>query len=123
MKRQRVKLPGAQPRRKYSESFKRKVVDEYERGFLNKDRLAARYGIKGNDTILTWCRKYGKLPYPRRADAQTGRPMKDPQKQRIKELERALSDALLKIKAYEKLIELAEQQEGVVIKKKDGTPS
>jgi hypothetical protein len=48
--------------------------------------------------------------------------MKDPQKQRIKELERALSDALLKIKAYEKLIELTEQQEGIVIKKKDGTP-
>jgi transposase-like protein len=122
MKRQPVSGAKAQPRRKYSESFKRRVVNEYERGFLNKDRLAARHGIKGNDTILQWCRKYGKLPYPVRADAQTGRPMKDPQKQRIKELERALSDALLKIKAYEKLIELTEQQEGIVIKKKDGTP-
>lgn len=111
-----------QPRRKYSESFKRQVVKEYEGGFLNKDRLAARHGIKGNDTILRWCRQYGKLPYPSRADAQTGRPMKDLQKQRIKELERALSDALLKIKAYEKLIELTEQQ-GIVVKKKDGTPS
>jgi hypothetical protein len=45
--------------------------------------------------------------------------MKDPQKQRIKELEKQLEAANLKILAYEKLISIAEQAEGISILKKD----
>ncbi|MNR55170.1 hypothetical protein D3C85_1754910 [compost metagenome] len=45
--------------------------------------------------------------------------MKDPQKQRIKELEKQLEEAKLKIIAYEKLISIAEKEEGINILKKD----
>lgn len=100
----------------YSEAFKRSVVREYEQGLLNKDQIQRKYGIKGNSRVLTWCRKYGKLHYPK---AKGGRPMKDPQKQRIKELERQLEEARLKLAAYEKLIEIAEREEGISILKKD----
>ena len=44
--------------------------------------------------------------------------MKDPQKQRIKELEKQLADAKLKVLAYEKLITITEQEEGINILKK-----
>ena len=101
----------------YSEAFKRSVVSEYERGLLNKDQIQAKYGIKGNSVVLEWCRKYGKLHYPKAG--ALGRPMKDPQKQRIKDLEKQLADAKLKLIAYEKLIEIAEQEEGISILKKD----
>lgn len=50
-----------------------------------------------------------------------GRPMKDPQKQRIKELEQQLKMEKLKVLAYQKLIEITEQQEGISILKKDVT--
>jgi transposase len=44
--------------------------------------------------------------------------MKDPQKRRIKDLEKELADVKLKLLAYEKLIAIAEQAEGISILKK-----
>jgi transposase len=56
------------------------------------------------------------LHYPKAG--ALGRPMKDPQKQRIKDLEKQLADAKLKLIAYEQLIGIAEQEEGISILKK-----
>jgi transposase len=112
-----IKVKGEAPQLKYSEAFRRSVVAEYERGLLNKDQIQAKYGIQGNSRVLEWCRRYGKLHYPKAG--VLGRPMKDPQKQRIKDLEKQLADAKLKLVAYEKLIEIAEQEEGISILKKD----
>ena len=112
-----IRVKGEAPQLKYSEAFRRSVVAEYERGLLNKDQIQAKYGIQGNSRVLEWCRRYGKLHYPKAGTL--GRPMKDPQKQRIKDLEKQLADAKLKLVAYEKLIEIAEQEEGISILKKD----
>lgn len=106
------------PEKVYTGSFKRMVVREYERGHLNKKELGRKYDIPGHATILRWCRKYGKLNYPPRRSI-IGRPMKDPQKQRIKELERALEDEKFKVIALQKLIEIAEREDGISISKKD----
>lgn len=105
------------PPTQYSEAFKRAVVAEFEKGILNKDQIRSKYGIRGKSIVLEWCRKYGKLPYVK--SSNIGRPMKDPQKQRIKELEKQLEDARLKVLAYEKLISIAEKEEGISILKKD----
>jgi transposase-like protein len=106
------------PCKKYSESFKRMIVKEFEKGLLNKDQIQVKYGIGGNSRVLTWCRKYGKLHYPTKG-IELGRPMKDPQKRRIKELEAQLKEAQLKVEAYQKLISIAEREEGISILKKD----
>lgn len=111
-----IKVKHEAPQSMYSEAFKRTVVADYERGLLNKDQIQAKYGIGGNSRVLEWCRKYGKLHYPK--TGTIGRPMKDPQKQRIKDLEKQLADAKLKLVAYEKLIEIAEKEEGISILKK-----
>jgi len=120
MKNQSTREVQKSPQKIYSEAFKRQVVREYERGFFNKDQLQRKYCIGGNDRILEWCRKYGKLTYSSPSTIK-GRPMKDPQKQRIKELEKALEEARLKVKAYEALISIAEQEDGISILKKDAT--
>jgi len=117
MKTQRQNEILQSPVVKYSEAFKRVVVAEYEKGILNKDQIQAKYCIGGNSMVLEWCRKYGKLHYPKLS--AIGRPMKDPQKQRIKELEKQLEDARLKVLAYEKLISITEKEEGISILKKD----
>jgi hypothetical protein len=75
---------------------------------LNKDQVAAKYGLGGHCTVLNWCRKYGKFAYP--VSSSTGRPMKDPQKQRIKELEAKLKAAEFKVQVYEKLIEVTNRE-------------
>jgi transposase len=117
MEKYEIRLKVASPPTQYSEAFKRAIVSEFEKGLLNKDQIKAKYGIRGNSIVLEWCRKYGKLHYPK--FSAIGRPMKDPQKQRIKELEKQLEDARLKVLAYEKLISIAEKEEGISILKKD----
>lgn len=112
-----IKTKGKGSFKSYSLAFKKMVVAEFENGPLNKDQLQVKYGIGGNTRIFEWCKKYGKLHYPGKGN--TGAPMKDPQKRRIKDLEKELADAKLKLLAYEQLIAIAEQEEGISILKKD----
>ncbi len=104
----RITLRKMQPRVCYSEAFKRQVVREFEMGVLNKDQLSAKYGIRGNSRVLEWCRKYGKFDYQLRT--QNGRPLKDPLQQRIRELEKKLKAAELKLMVYGKLIEVTNRE-------------
>lgn len=104
----RIRLRKGPPVRKYTEAFKKLVVREFESGLLNKDQLQKKYGVGGNSRILIWCRKYGKFAY--NTPTQNGRPMKDPQKQRIKELEKKLKAAELKLKVYDKLVEITNRE-------------
>jgi transposase len=108
MEQQVVTLTIKKPQRKFSEAFKKAVVKEFEQGLLNKDQLQRKYGLGGHSTVLKWCRKYGKFAYPKQHS--TGRPMKDPQKQRIKELQAKLKAAEGKLKVYEKLIEVTNRE-------------
>lgn len=117
METEKIKSDKRPPRKRFSEFFKKKVVAEFERGFLNKDQLQLKYGLGGHSTVLKWCRKYGRLHYAQKGEL--GRPMKDPQKQRIKDLEKQLADAKLQITAYQKLIAITEAEEKVSILKKD----
>ena len=122
MKDERIRIKISIPGSRYTESFKRMVVREFELGFLNKDQLMTKYGIGGHSHVFEWGRKYGKLPYSMpEIEPNNGRPMKDPQKQRIKDLEHQLKIEKLKVLAYEKLISIAEQEDGISILKKDVT--
>lgn len=104
------------PIRQYSVSFKRQVVREFEKGGVSKEQLQHKYGIGGKSLILDWCRKYGSFAYD--SPSSIGRPMKDPQKQRIKELEKQLKAAELKLKVYDKLIEVTNRElDSDIIKK------
>lgn len=108
MEQLRIRLKSNGPAKRYSEAFKEQVVQEFEKGLLNKDQLQSKYGIAGKSRVLEWCRKYGKFAY--NIPTQNGRPMKDPQKQRIKELEKKLKAAELKLKVYDKLIEVTNRE-------------
>ena len=108
MKQLKVTLKRGKPQPKFSEAFKKAVVKEFEQGLLNKDQLKSKYGLGGNSTVLKWCRKYGKFDY--QSPTSNGRPMKDPQKQRIKELEKKLKAAEQKLKVYDKLIEVTNRE-------------
>lgn len=113
-----TKKPTPFPRH-YSEAFKIKVVREYEHGNYTKDDLMRKYQLGGHSMVLEWCRKYGKLYYPRQT--LPGRPMKDPEKQRIKELEYELKKAKERLVIYEKLIEVAKRESGIDILKNTDT--
>jgi transposase-like protein len=108
MEQLKIRLKTASPPSHYSEAFKRQIVREFEQGLLNKDQLKRKYGLGGNSSVLEWCRKYGRFAY--HSPTTYGRPMKDPQKQRIRELEKKLKAAELKLKIYDKLIEVTNRE-------------
>ena len=108
MEQLKISLKTGPPTPHYSEAFKKQIVREFEQGLLNKDQLQRKYGLGGNSTVLKWCRQYGKFAY--NSPTANGRPMKDPQKQRIKELEKKLKAAELKLKIYDKLIEVTNRE-------------
>jgi transposase-like protein len=103
----------------YGEAFKRQVVGEYERGGVTKNDLMRKYEIGGHCSVLRWCRKYGKLNYTPKGIQ--GRPMKDPQRRKIKELEQELKETKEKLEVYEKLIEITNRELGEDVLKKIAT--
>ena len=108
MQQVRIRIRTGVPFVQYSEAFKKQAVREFESGAFSKKQIQVKYGIKGKSRLLDWCRKYGKFDYQQRST--NGRPMKDPQKQRIKELEKKLKAAELKLKVYDKLIEVTNRE-------------
>ena len=81
---------------RYSEAFKRKVVEELEKGELrNQAEARERYGIGGNCTIHRWIRRYGKnhlLSKVVKVESMKERDRVKQLKRRIRELEKALSE-------------------------------
>ena len=45
---------------KYSDNFKRKIVEEIESKGISIPKIQSKYGIKGGGTVYQWVRKYGK---------------------------------------------------------------
>ena len=105
----------------YSNSFKRKVVDEIERGKLTKNQAMQLYGIKGGSTIHYWIKRMGKnhLLNKRVRIELKGEPKKLAElKKRNQELEKALADAYLKLRAYEYIDEAYGVKNILDVKKK-----
>ena len=106
--------------RDYTLGFKLQVVAEVERGDLTYKQAQKKYGIQGRSTVLVWLRKHGRLTW----DLNPGAMSKTPN-QRIKELEAQLAasekrakEAELKAKLLDTIIDVAEGQLGIQIRKK-----
>lgn len=81
----------------YSETFKRQVVGELERGkYLTPRKAGKAYGITGAETVVQWVKKYGRedlLPKRIRVETMKERDELKEARKRIKELETAVTDA------------------------------
>ena len=114
----------------YSEVFKRKVVSEIEKGIFTRFGASLHYGISGKMTVYRWCEKYGNplelQPNPKvnpmkRTVKQEQSAKEEEQAERIKALEKALVDAQLHIQTLKTVIDIAEEQFDIKIKKKFGS--
>lgn len=105
------------------------VVSEFESGKSSQATLKRKYGILGNSCVYRWLRKYGKFDYP--IYSSKGRPMKDIEKRRQKELEaslrrrekeleKELAKKEAELQAYKRFIEIAERELNIRIVKKSG---
>jgi transposase len=121
----------------YPEDFKRKVVEEYLAGGCTKMDLLRKYGIKTKSGIQRWMKtlgyadansevfrktkfdsiKFSYMPSKSTSDSD------DPKllQKRIAELERQLQDEKLRSEAYQRMIEKAEKELHIQIRKKPFT--
>jgi transposase-like protein len=112
----------------YPMSFKISVVKEYEETKISLGELSRKYGIQGSHTVRTWINKFGTFDWQNR----TLQPMaksKDQEllelRERVKVLERKnarlekeLEVKDMKAEFFDLMIDIAEEEYGVDIRKK-----
>jgi transposase-like protein len=115
-------------RRKYSDEFKWRVVHEVLSGNLTKEAARRVYGIKGKSAVLNWLRKFGGIesrnlaelqPLSKQEEKLRMKELSEKDK-RIKELEAELSRERLRADLWQKIVELAEEQLNIDVRKKFG---
>ena len=116
------KLPGSQ----YSEAFKKQVSQAYHQGEDDQYVVAARFGVS-QSSVNIWSKKYSSDPPLESEEELTSDMKKKAEKgngqlqQRIKELEKALEEERLKRIGYQTMIDIAEKELKIDIRKKSDT--
>jgi transposase len=105
--------------RDYSLGFKLAVVAQVEKGEMTYKQAQAAYGIQGRATVLVWLRKHGSLDWSNPGLYFMNQPKsKETPAQKIKRLEKELSDERLKNEILNRMIDLSDQQYGTSLRKK-----
>lgn len=112
--------------RNYSDSEKLQIIDEFLNSGECMDRFQEKYGM-GHCTLSRWMVKFGlsKVSQPQVIQMKEKQsPEKTVREQtleaKITRLEKELEAAKLKAEAYNALIEVAEEEYGLDIRKKAG---
>lgn len=114
------------PRSLYDEKLKIAVARDYITGNLSHRQVAEKYSIAGGSQtvrgFVRWYQRHFHLQLSAN-NSPPGEAVTNHQEQvkTAKELEKQLSDANLKIAALEIMIEIAEKDLGIEIRKKPGT--
>lgn len=108
--------------KRYSESFKRQMVRDLERGLTTVREIQRRYGVTGTVTISGWLKKYGKGKVPRgekRKAVIESRKLLSLEREK-QQLEQAVARLTVEKVAFESLLEEAQDHFGVDLKKTFG---
>lgn len=109
--------------KKYSEAFKRKVVEEIEEKGISVCEAQKKYGITGAQTVYRWVRKYGKnhlIGKVIRVETVNEKNILKEKEKEIAELQKALARSELKVMKLEVDLEWVEEKYGIKVKKKSG---
>ena len=117
----------------YSEEFKRQVIEEYLSGGIGMKAILRKYKIGGQDTLNRWMKKKGyddlnsqrvskfavitSAVLSKKKDSAN----QDDLAKKIIELKRQLADEKLRSEAYARIIEKAEKELKLPIRKKPNT--
>jgi transposase len=111
----------------YSEDFKWRVVQEVLSGKFTKEEARKVYGISSNCAILYWMRQFSGIDDYRNGgepslEKKAIQEMRDMNKKelRIQELEEELKRERIRADLWQKMVELAEGQLNIDIRKKYG---
>jgi transposase-like protein len=111
--------------RKYSLAFKQQVVREYEGG-ASLHELKERYGIGGGNTVREWVEKYGRAGVRHKVmviQSPAEQNQLKVMKEKIGQLEKVVAQLSLDKLMLETILEVAEAELGMELKKNGGRPS
>lgn len=115
------KLTANERRNRYfSEEFKRKKVGEIERRVTSVSEVSREYQVS-RSAIYAWMRQYSRMR--KKQERLVLESLSDTRKikalkEKVKELEQAVGQKQIQIDFFDKMIELAEEEYGIDIKKK-----
>lgn len=115
---------------KYDDTFKLQVLSDYYSSGMSKSFISRKWGIS-HPTLIKWQKlwpidsKALSLPDEiistyRMGGKDRGKTDEQIYQERISELEKSLQMERMRCRALEKVIEIAEREEGISILKKDG---
>ena len=117
-------------RQKYPNELKRKIAKAYESGESSYGKLAEEYGLKDKMVVkefVKWYRRQSEILVENLGNDALNMKQKDLYSRgegldsELELLRRKLSYAELKVEALETMIDLAEQEFSIAIRKKSGT--
>jgi len=106
-----------------------KAATEFLTTSITIKELQKKYGFSGDGTLYQWIRKFG-LSQPSEKELKVDNVMKKEQsktryeqelEKKVAELEKQLEYQQLKSRAYEKMVEIAEREFSISIRKKFGS--
>lgn len=106
--------------RYFSEDFRRKKVSEIERNLTTVTEVSREYQVSST-AVYKWINRYSRMR--KRQERMVLESLSDTRKiialkEKIKELERAVGQKQIQIDFLEKMIEIAQEENGIEIKKK-----
>ncbi len=104
--------------RDYLLGFKLAVVSQVEKGELTYKQAQEHYGIQGRSTVLTWLRKHGRLDWSQPIEQSPMSKSKETPAQKIKRLEKQVSNLEMKNMIYGDMVELLKNEYGIDLEKK-----
>ena len=113
----------------FTDEFRFQVVQEYLNTGISQKELQKKYSIGGNNCINNWMRKFGTsevtVEQINLQQAMSKDEEKTPRERKleakVKELERALEQERLRTLALDTMINIAERDLKISIRKKSGT--
>ncbi|MFA5668696.1 MAG: transposase [Balneolaceae bacterium] len=111
----------------YSDAFKLGVIAQVTSGAMSKEQARIHYGIKGNTAILNWMRAFGYVDQTPTLTPMRNKTSKesnnDPVELRIqlKHTQKLLEHEKMRSEFYQIMIDIAEREHGIPIRKKSDT--
>lgn len=113
----------------YTDEFKFQVIQEYLNTDITHEELKKKHSIKGNSCIPNWKRKFGTSQVTEElinlqrtmSKEEEKTPRERKLEAKVKELEKALEQERLRTLALNTMINVAERDLKISIRKKSGT--
>jgi transposase len=114
---------------RFTDDFKFQVIQEYLTTDISQEELKKKHGIRGNNCISRWMLKFGgnkvtdeQIFIQKAMSKESDKTVQERKLEaKIKELEKALEQERLRILALNTMINVAERDLKISIRKKSGT--